>query len=188
MASDEPAYLKAIREEQERKRAGRRSRNAAPAAGATMGPAEREAIRWAREVADRDPQIVQHLAGAKCALLFKPASIDGRAPVTLEGVADREALVARLRDGESRGQEVLGCFELTTARPLTPVVEEGKVRFKAGPARATVRQMSPEQMLRKAAAQAAEQARTRRPDDLGGRGQGGAGGRGRSGRSPQGGR
>jgi hypothetical protein len=172
MAQDEPGYLKALKEQQRRARAARHGGDRQTSGGAAPNPAEREAIKWAREVAGREPQVVRDLSGNRCAILFKPASIDGRAPITLEGVADRTALVGRLGEAESHGQEVLGCYELSSARPLTWERQGGKVVFQAGPVRQVAKALSPAQMLRQARAQAEQMARSRKPDD---RGRGGGG-------------
>lgn len=176
MAQDEPGYLKALKEQQKRARAARSGNQPSHSGSEAPTPTEREAMKWAREVAGKDPQVVRNLSGNRCAILFKPASIDGRAPITLEGVTDRTALIGRLGEAESHGQEVLGCYELSSSRPLTWERQEGKIVFQAGSVRHPPKALTPAQMLRQAKAQAERMARTRKPDD---RGRGGGGRPGR---------
>ncbi len=174
--SDEPEYLKAIKRNLEQKKAGETVR--APDAGAKGGgptPSEREATRWAREVGGKEVRVAPTLTGAKVALLVRPITPFGTPPVSLEGLASREALADRIRAAQGAGEEILGCFELTTGRPLTAEVAEGKVTFTAGAARQIMKAESPERMIRLAAKQAEELAKTRKLDDRdrGGRGSGG---------------
>ena len=174
--SDEPDYLKAIRRNQEQKKTGGGAK--APAAttkGGTPSPAEREATRWAREVGGKEVRIAPSITGAKVAFLLRPITPFGTPPVTLEGLAGREALAERIKAAPGAGEEILGCYELTTGRPLTAEVVEGKVSFAAGAARQVMKAESPERMIRLAAKQAEELAKTRKSDDRdkGGRGQGG---------------
>jgi hypothetical protein len=188
LVSDEPEYLKALKRSQERNKAG-----AAPG-GATqtskepqLGPGEREALRWARETAGQDVRPGPTLLGSKCAFLSQPKTYDGKAPIVLDGVPSREALLSRYEAATSFGDKVLGLYDIASARPLTVETVEGKTTFVPGPVRQVARAMSPEQMIRKAAAAAEQLAKTRKPDDLmkGNRGprggSGGPGGRGGSG-------
>jgi len=187
--SDEPEYLKAIRRNQERKAAA----SAKPAAGGSKGqpsPAEREAARWAREVGGKEVRIAASVTGAKVALLVQPITPFGTPAVTLEGLPNREALAERIKAAQGAGENVLGCFELTTGRPLTPEVVEGKVTFTAGAVREIMKAESPDRMIRMAAKQAEELAKTRKYEDPtrpprggpgGGRGGPGGGGSGRGG-------
>ena len=71
---------------------------------------------------------------------------------------------------------MLGVFELTTGRPLTVETVEGKVNIVPGKPRTIMKAESPERMIRKAAAEAALLAKTRKPDE----GRGGVGDVGRS--------
>lgn len=171
--ADEPAYLKALREQQRRAKSGGAERGGRGESSLTAGPTrqEREAVKWAREVAGQDPTVAPSLRGAQTAILFKPASIDDRAPIMLEGAASREALARRLDAARSLGHEVLGLFEVTTTRPLTAERTDDNTTFKAGKPRLTGPDLSPEQMIRRAAREA-QQTRLRKPD-------GGRGGRGR---------
>ncbi|HXE58002.1 MAG TPA: hypothetical protein VNK43_08370 [Gemmatimonadales bacterium] len=181
VANDEPAYLKAIRQQQQRQRPGA---STAPQPGTTRGdlsPAERETVRWAREVAGREVAVQPSLRGAKCAILYLRRGADPKSTPLLAGVESRDALVSRLQLASMDQETVLGCFEVSSLRPLTPETTEGKTTFAAGPARTLPKQLTPEQMIRRAAAEAERLARTRKPDEGkrdGGRGPGG-GGRGR---------
>jgi hypothetical protein len=176
VSNDEPEYLKAIKRTQEKGKAGAPSRSEqhATKAGAPA-PAEREATRWAREVGGKEVRVAPSITGAKVALLVQPITPFGSPPVTLEGLPSREALAERVRSAQGAGENILGCFELTTGRPLTPEVHEGKVTFAAGPPRQIMKAESPERMIRIAAKQAEELAKSRKSDDRdrGGRGQGG---------------
>ncbi|MFI5234333.1 MAG: hypothetical protein ACHQXA_01360 [Gemmatimonadales bacterium] len=161
--SDEPGYLKAIRAAQQKKKGPA----AAPAGGkhASLTPEEREALRWASDVAKMEVTSTPTLSGAGCVYLFSPRTFTGKAPVVLHGVADRAALAQRVAAAASAGETVLGCYDVRERKPLTPRGEGGAIVFDAGPARAVPKAVSPEQMIRKAAAEAAELAKTRKPDD-----------------------
>ena len=190
MSNDEPEYLKALRRSQERNKGTSVPASTAQAKEAPLAPAEREALRWAREAAGQDVRPGPTLRGAKCAFLSQPKTYDGKAPIMLDGVASKEALLSRYEAATSFGDKVLGLYDITSARPLTVETKEGRTTFVAGPVRQVAKAMSPEQMIRKAAAAAEQLAKTRKPDDLmkgnrgarggpGGRGgQGGPGGRG----------
>lgn len=175
MSNDEPEYLKALKEQQARRKnksAGEAPSQADSRKSAAPTPAEREAVRWAREVGGKEVVIAGSVTGAKCAILLHPITPFGAPRITLEGLPNREALAARIQAATGAGENVLGCFELTTGRPLAPAIVEGKVTFTAGPPRSIPKAESPERMIRKAAAQAALLAKTRKVDD-------GRGGRGR---------
>lgn len=189
MSSEEPEYLKAMRRAQEAKKSGAAPK-ASPAQSTgksgTQSPAEREAIRWGKEVGGKEIVIPGPSAGAKCAILIHPITPFGAPRVSLEWIADREALAARINQAHGAGENVVGCFELTTGRPLTPETVDGKLTFVAGQPRSIPKAESPERMIRKAAAQAALLAKTRKTENLfgghGGKGgQGGQGGHGRGG-------
>ena len=170
-----------MKRRQEQQKAG--APKAAPSNKKTLPtPAEREAIRWAQEVAGKDVVIASSLNGARCAVLLHPITTFGKPRITLEGVTDRDGLAARLNAAVGSGENVLGCYEVTTGRVLTPVTAEGKTTFTAGPPRAVPKAESPERMIRRATAEAELLAKTRKVDDgRGGRGGGGggSGGRGR---------
>lgn len=176
VSNDEPEYLKAIRRSQEQRKPVAEPRTAGPPGRpAAPTPAEREATRWAREVGGKEVRVAPSLVGAKVAALVQPITPFGTPPVTLEGFPSREALAERVKSAQGAGENVLGCFELTTGRPLTAEVQEGKVAFTAGAPRQIMKAESPERMIRKAAKQAEELAKARKSDDRvkGGRGQGG---------------
>lgn len=171
MAHDEPGYLKALRDQQRRQK-NERGPRAGRSDSLTAAPTreERETLKWAREVAGQEPQVAPTLRGATAAILFKPASIDDRAPIILEGLPSRDALAKRLQTAASHGHEVLGLFDVSSTRPLTAERAAEGTKFTAGAPRLTGPQLSPEQMVRRAAREAQQAARTRRPDDRGGRG------------------
>ncbi len=171
--SDEPEYLKALKRNRERQKSGGAKAPAATAGGAVPTPAEREAVRWGRETGGKDIRVAPSITGAKVAYLVKPITPFGTPPVSLEGLPTREALAEKVLSAPGTGEEILGCFELTTGRPLTPEVQEGKVNFTAGAKREIMKAESPERMIRMAAKQAEELAKTRKLDDRdnkGGRG------------------
>lgn len=178
--SDEPEYLKALRRTQELKKSAGQSKVAASGGKGPPVPAEREAIRWAKEVGGRDVRVAPSLSGAKMAILIQPITPFGTPAVTVEGLPSREALAARVLAAQGAGENVLGCFELTTGRPLTAEIADGKVQFTAGKPRQILKAESPERMIRKATAEAELLAKTRKVDD--GRGGGGRGGQGSRGR------
>ena len=176
MSNDEPDYIKAIKRAQEKRTSGDQSKRApASLKSGPPSPAEREAIRWAREVGGKDVRIAPSLTGAKLAVLIQPITPFGSPPVTVEGLNGRDALADRVKSAQGGGENVLGCFELTTGRPLTAELADGKVTFTAGAAREIMKSQSPDRMIRLAAKQAEELAKTRKLDDRdkGGRGQGG---------------
>lgn len=161
--ADEPGYLKALRAAQEKKKGP-----AAPQAAGKHTPftaEEREALRWAAEVAKGEVPAGPSLAGAGCVYLYSPRTFTGKAPVVLNGVADRDALARRVAAAATSSETVLGCYDVRERKPLTPRGEGGAIVFDAGPARALPRSVSPEQMIRQATRQAAELAKTRKPDD-----------------------
>ena len=175
MSTDEPDYLKAIKRNQAQKRPAEGPRPGEAARPSLPTPAEREAIRWAREVGGKEVRIGPSLAGAKTAILVQPITPFGTPAVTLEGLPGREALADRVKAAQGAGENVLGCFELTTGRPLVPETADGRVSFTAGAPRQIMKAESPERMIRLAAKQAADLAKSRKLDDRdrGGRGSGG---------------
>lgn len=167
--SEEPEYLKAIKRNQELQRAAA-TKTGQAAGPKAPSPAEREAMRWAREVGGKDIRVVNSLSGAKVAILVQPITPFGKPPVSLEGLPSRDALAERVRAAQGAGENVVGCYELTTGRALNAELKEGKVVFTPGPARQIMKAESPERMIRKAAKQAEVLAKTRKLDDRGGRG------------------
>lgn len=173
--SDEPEYLKAIKRNQEQRKQASAPKSQAPGQTAPPSPAEREATRWAHDVGGKDVKVAGSLTGARVAILVQPITPFGAPPATLEGLPGREALAERVKAAQGAGENVLGCFELTTGRPLTPETQEGKVVFTAGAPRQIPKAETPERMIRIAAKQAAVLAKTRKLDDRSGRGGGGRG-------------
>ena len=179
--SDEPEYLQRMRRaREERENKARGGKTPAPAAGA-LTREEQEVVRWAREAAKAEPRSVRNLSGAKFAVLIKLAGASGSATYALEGIESREALAARVKSALTMSEEVVGAYEVRSARPLTVTIENGEPTFKPGTPRVAVQATSPAQMLRRAEAEAVERAKQRPPDDRG-RGRGGSGGGGGRGR------
>ncbi|MGB7213169.1 MAG: hypothetical protein WBC97_11155 [Gemmatimonadales bacterium] len=172
--SDEPGYLKALRASQQKKKGAAPALTGGKHASASIE--EREAQRWATEVAKEEVTSTPSVHGAGCVFLFSPRTFTGKAPVVLHGVADRAALAQRVAAAATAGETVLGCFDVRERKPLTPRGEGGAIVFDAGPARALPKAVSPEQMIRRATLAAEELAKTRKTDD---RDRGGHGGRGR---------
>lgn len=172
IVSDEPGYLKALRAAQQKKKAT----PAPTAAGkhASTSGEEREALRWATEVAKGEVTDTPSVRGAGCVYLFSPRTFTGKAPVVLHGVADRAALGQRVAAAAAAGETILGCYDVRERKPLTARGEGGAIVFDAGPARPLPKAVSPEQMIRRATQAAAELAKTRKTDDRdrGGRGRG----------------
>ena len=196
MSNDEPEYLKAIRRNQEQKKAPAAKAATAGVKAVQPSPAEREAHRWAQEVGGKEVRIAPSVTGAKVALLLQPITPFGKPAVTLEGLPSRDALAERINAAQGAGENVLGCYELTTGRPLTSELVDGKVTFTAGAKREIMKAESPERMIRIAAKQAEELAKTRKYEDPsrsprggqgGGSGRGGPGGSGGQGGGGRGG-
>lgn len=174
--ANEPEYLRKIREAQAHK--GTKSASGSGKDAASLSLQEREALKWAREVAGTDLRSQKGLAGAKYALLYKVAGASGVSHVSLEGAASREAFVDRIKNGLMMGEEVLGGYEVRGGRPAEVAVVDSEVTIKMGAPRPGANPLPPEKMLRQAAAAAAELAKRRPANDDRDRGRGG-GGRGR---------
>jgi hypothetical protein len=163
VSRDEPEYLKALREDRQRRQAAEPTAGKAAAGKAAPSPAEREAVRWAREVVGRQPfTVAPSLSGARCAALIQPISILSTARITLEGLPDRDALLQRVKRAIGSGENVLGCYEITTGRPLALAMHEGKPVLTPGEPRKIPKAASPEEMIRRAAAQAEQRAKARK--------------------------
>ncbi len=164
--NDVPEYLKRLRQAREaRKPAAPPSGGEAPAAQYT--PQEQEALRWARQVAGgAELRSVRSLAGARFAVLVRLQSATGARFLSLEGLPNRDVLRERVKPGATVGEEVLGAYEIRGGRPVTISIEEGQVVLKMGAPRAGggAVPMSPEKMLRKAALQAEQRAKSRSRD------------------------
>ncbi len=174
--SSEPEYLRRIREAQAQK--GGKGAGAGAKDQANLSVQEKEAAKWAREVAGTDLRSMKGLSGAKYALLYRLASASGTTFVSLEGLASREAFMERIKNGLMMGEEMLGGYEIRGGRPAEIAVVASEVTVKMGTPRPGANPLPPDKMLRKAAAEAAELAK-RRPADGDRDRRGGGGGRGR---------
>jgi len=154
--SDEPEYLQRLRQS----RHGKQERAPGPEAPghsevAAYSAAEKEALRWARELAGTSElRSIRNLTGARFAVLVRLQSASGMKFLSVEGIADREALKERVKPGATVGEEVLGAYEVKGGRPVVIAIEEGQVTLKIGDPRKGAARVSPERMLRQAAAQA----------------------------------
>ncbi len=169
--SDQPEYLRRLKENQARNERGAAAPGRGEAAALTLQ--EREAIKWAREVAGADLRATRNLAGARYAVVLRVQSATGSTGCSLEGLPTREALIERLRPGSGYGEEVLGSYEVRGGRPITVTTDaEGQIKLTMGAPRPGANPPSPEQMLRQATAEAAVRAKTR-PREREGKGRGG---------------
>lgn len=157
--SEEPGYLKALRAAQAKKQTA-----PAPRAGGkhSQTPEEAEAVRWGREVAKEDLSATPGIAGAGAAFLYSPRTFSGKAPIILQGVADRAALTQRVTGAAAAGETVLGCYDIRARKPLTWKAEGGTIAFQEGPARKLPAQKDPAKMLRAALKQAEVDKKTRK--------------------------
>lgn len=157
--SNEPEYIQRLRRSRE---AHRPPAEAEPTAGQALSLPEQETIRWAREViAGQELRSIRNLPGARFAVLVRLQSMSGTKLLSLEGLADRETLKERVKPGATVGEEVLGAYEVRGGRPVTVALEEGQVVLKMGSPRPGANPVSPEKMLRKAAADAELREKTR---------------------------
>jgi hypothetical protein len=167
--NDVPDYLKRLRQAQE-DRARRSDKPVQQRSDATaaqqFSPQEQEAVRWARQLAGgAELRSVRGLGGARFAVLVRLQSATGARFLSLEGLANRDILRERVKPGATVGEEVLGAYEVKGGRPVTIAIEEGQVVLKMGPPRAGGGgPVSPEKMLRKAALQAEQRAKSRSKD------------------------
>lgn len=171
--SDEPVYLQRLRKHREQQL---HSGPAAAGAESSLTVQEREALRWARETAGTELRSTKGMAGSKYAVIIKVNAASGVAFHSCEGLPSREALIERIKSAAFMGEDVVGAYEVRGGRPMTIGRAEGQFTLKAGAARPGANPLPPEKMLRQAAQQAAERARTRPKDE--GRGRGGPGRRG----------
>ncbi len=156
--SQEPEYLQRLRRaQQETSQKGAKDAGAAKADAvmANLNGQEQESLRWARELAaGTELRSVRNLSGARFALLVRLQSASGVRFLSVEGIATREALKERVKPGATVGEEVLGAYEVKGGRPVTITIEAGQVALKMGTPRPGANPVSPEKMLRKAAAEA----------------------------------
>lgn len=165
-----PDYLKKLRQAQE-DRAKRTEKSAVPgrpepAAAPQYTAPEQETIRWAKQLAGgNELRSIRSISGARFAVLVRLQSATGARFLSLEGLPNRDVLRERVKPGATVGEEVLGAYEIKGGRPVTIVIEAGQVVLKMGAPRAGGGQpVSPEKMLRKAALQAEERAKSRAKD------------------------
>lgn len=154
--SQEPEYIRRLRESQ-RKAGGRQEPSGEP--GLTQQ--EQEALRWARETAGTDLRSIKTLSGAKYAALLQVPSATGVKYHSVEGLPSREALMERLLPGSGMGEEVVAGYDIRGGRPIRFETVEGEVKLRMGEPRPGAHPVDPEKMLRKAAAMAQKQARSR---------------------------
>lgn len=172
--TDEPDYLRRLRENQERR--DRPSAGPAPRGDSrALSVQEREATRWGREVAGTDLRAVKNLSGARYAVVLKVQSATGSTMVSMEGLPTREALLERLKPGAGFGEDVVGAYEVRGGRPITTSTDEqGQIKLAMGAPRPGANPVSPEKMLRQVTAQAAVRAKNRpRDTERSGKGKGG---------------
>jgi hypothetical protein len=161
---NEPEYLQRLRRAREQKHAKDSAEGGRPDLG--VAPAystqEQETLRWAREVAaGQELRSIRNLAGARFAVLVRLQSASGTRFLSVEGIPSRDALKERVKPGATVGEEVLGAYEVRGGRPVSIVLEQGQVNLKMGTPRPGANPVSPERMLRKAAAEAEHRAKTR---------------------------
>ncbi len=164
--SDEPMYLQRLRQ-------NRRGKDKQGGSGADSAEGltaqEQEALRWAREAAGTDLRSKKDLSGAKYAVVIRVNSASGTPFSSCEGLPSREALLERLKNAAFMSEDVVGAYEVRGGRPLTIGNEDGTITLKSGAPRPGANPKSPDQMLRQAAQDAAERAKSRpRDDDRGG--------------------
>lgn len=166
--TNEPEYIRRLREAQAARQA-KKPAAATPAAQGTHTPQEHEALRWAREAAaGEELRTVRHLAGARFVVLLRIQGATGQKLLSLEGIADREALRERVKPGATVGEEVVGAYEVRGGRPVTVVLEDGQVTLKMGVPRPGAHPIDPQKMLRMAAREAEKREKERPKERPGG--------------------
>ena len=163
LVSEEPEYLQRLRRSlEERTKRPPESQPAAKNAPA-YSVQEQEALRWAKQLAGgTELRAVRNLSGSRFAVLVRLQSASGVKFISIEGLPSREALLERVKPGATVGEEVLGAYEVKGGRPITVVLSpDGQVGLKMGEPRPGAHPVSPEKMLRRAAAEAAERAKSR---------------------------
>jgi hypothetical protein len=161
--SNEPEYLQRLRRSQQSHAAKQDPAKGATATGPALSPTEHEAVRWAKEVAKgTELRSIRNVAGSRFAALLRLQSASGVKFLSLEGFANRDALVERVKPGATVGEEVLGAFEVRGGRPVDVSIDEAQqVVLKIGAPRPGANPLSPEQMIRRAQAEAVEREKTR---------------------------
>ena len=163
--SNEPEYLVRLRKSQEARL--NRPAPATAAAGPAQSPQEKEAVRWAKELAKgTELRSVRNLTGARFAALLRLQGASGVQFLSLEGLPTRESLLERVKPGATVGEEVLGAYEVRGGRPVTIATDDAnQLVLKMGSPRPGANPASPEQMIRKAEAAAVEREKTRPKGD-----------------------
>ena len=162
--SQEPEYLLRLRRAREARL--KQPPGSAPTGRPESSPQysiqEQETLRWARGLAaGTELRSIRHLAGARFAVLVRLQSASGTRFLSLDGMPSREALRERVKPGATVGEEVLGAYEVKGGRPISIAIEAGQVVLKMGTPRPGANPLSPEQMLRKAEAEAEQRAKTK---------------------------
>ena len=165
--SNEPEYLQRLRKSQEERARRAAGTGAAPGSAAT-NVQEQEALRWAREVSKgTELRSIRNLAGSRFAAVLRVQSASGVKFLSLEGFPTRDSLVDRVKPGATVGEDLIGAYEVRGGRPVEISIDEnGQVQLKVGAPRPGANPMSPEKMIRKAEAAAAERAKTRPKENL----------------------
>lgn len=163
--SNEPEYLQRLRKNQEAHQ--HRPAPATAAAGPAQTPQEQEAVRWAKELAKgTELRSIRNLAKARFAALLRLQGASGVQFLSLEGFATRDSLLDRVKPGATVGEEVLGAYEVRGGRPVTIATDDAnQLVLKMGTPRPGANPVSPEQMIRKAQAEAIEREKTRPKGD-----------------------
>lgn len=167
IVSDEPEYLQRLHKARKAReaRAPHAAGAAVPEAGPAYSPQEQEALRWARALAaGTELRSIRSLRGARFAVLLRLQSASGTRFLSVEGIPTRDALKERVKPGATVGEEVLGAYEVKGGRPVTIAIEAGQVSLKMGAPRPGANPVDPERMLRQAAAEAEQRAKTRTKD------------------------
>jgi hypothetical protein len=160
--SQEPEYLQRLRRAQQERHAPKPAVPGRSEAAPQYSAQEHEALRWARGLAGgTELRSIRNLAGARFAVLVRLQSASGTRFLSVDGIPTRELLRERVKPGATVGEEVLGAYEVKGGRPVSIAIEEGQVVLKIGTPRPGANPLSPEQMLRKAEAEAEHRAKTR---------------------------
>lgn len=118
-------------------------------------------MRWARETAGGELRAIRSLAGARYAVVLRVTSATGTVYTSLEGLPTREALLERLMPGAGMGEEIVAAYEVRGGRPVRIEIVNSEIKLRMGEPRPGAHPMDPEKMLRKAAALAAQRAKSR---------------------------
>ena len=172
--SNEPEYLQRLRRAQEERAKRAEATSGEAKAVAPQSLQEQETIRWAKQLAaGAELRSIRNVVGARFAVLVRLQSASGVKFLSVDGLASREALIERVKPGNTVGEEVVGAYEVRGGRPVTVSFDPtGQVVLKMGPPRPGANPVDPERMIRKAAVLAAEQAKLKPKGGAGGRNRG----------------